>query len=371
MPSNPAKKCLDDILDKARNGLAPKENEIQFLLSLKDREDIEKLFWAARNVRRDHFGDAVFLYGFIYFATQCRNDCLFCRFRRTNATIRRYRKTTAEVLSAVHALTEAGVHLVDLTMGEAPEFYDNGPSGFEVLTELVRQIKTFSGLPVMVSPGLVPEPVLNDLMQAGADWYACYQETHNRQLFQRLRVGQDFDKRMQIKRVAREVGLLIEEGILTGVGESSKDLVDSILAMDWLHADQVRVMTFVPQQGTPMAGFSQSLVVSELVIIAVLRLVFQDRLIPASLDVGGLAGLRQRLSAGANVITSLINPESGLSGVANERLDIREARRTPQAALSVVETCGLTRASLEEYKTWVRRRSGQKTGSEPALRITA
>jgi len=37
----------------------------------------------------------------------------------------------------------------------------------------------------------------------------------------------------------------------------------------------------------------------ELLISAVMRMVFPDRLIPASLDVGGLAGLKQRLEAGA------------------------------------------------------------------------
>ncbi len=78
-------------------------------------------------------------------------------------------------------------------------------------------------------------------------------------------------------------------------------------------ADQVRVMTFVPQEGTPMAGRAAPDSTREMVVIAVLRLAFPDRLIPASLDVGGLAGLKMRLDAGANVVTSLAVPGGAFS----------------------------------------------------------
>ena len=40
-----------------------------------------------------------------------------------------------------------------------------------------------SGLPVMVSPGVVPHEVLAGLRARGADWYALYQETHSRELY--------------------------------------------------------------------------------------------------------------------------------------------------------------------------------------------
>ena len=40
-------------------------------------EDLEALFAAARQAREKHFADKVFLYGFVYFSTYCKNDCAF------------------------------------------------------------------------------------------------------------------------------------------------------------------------------------------------------------------------------------------------------------------------------------------------------
>ena len=87
--------------------------------------------------------------------------------------------------------------------------------------------------------------------------------------------------------------------------------------------------------------------------LAVLRLVFPDRLVPASLDVAGLAGLQKRLAAGANVITSLVPPGFGLAGVAQSSLDIAEAKRTTGRILSELEKLGLRAASTENYLDWI------------------
>jgi methylornithine synthase len=72
-----------------------------------------------------------------------------------------------------------------------------------------------------------------------------------------------------------------------------------------------------------------------------MRLVFPGKLIPATLDVEGLAGLKQRLEAGANVVTSIVPPHQGLVGVAQSLLDIDDARRNTASVLSVLEDCGL------------------------------
>jgi len=55
------------------------------------------------------------------------------------------------------------------------------------------------------------------------------------------------------KGLAKNLGMLIEEGLLTGVGETIDDLADSILLMRNFSVEQARGMTFVPQKDTPMA----------------------------------------------------------------------------------------------------------------------
>jgi methylornithine synthase len=352
---------LASVLAEARRGEGLGDDEVRFLLSLSRSEDLARLFHSAREVRRVYFGSTVFLYGFIYFSTFCRNDCNFCFFRRSSTRPQRYRKTTAEVLAAAGRLAAEGVHLIDLTMGEDPAFYEAGPQGFEPLVELAAAVRRETGgIPVMVSPGAVPEQVLQALAGAGVDWYACYQETLRPDLFARLRPGQSYTRRWEAKRKAQSIGLLVEEGILSGVGETAEDVAGSIAAMRQLDADQARVMSFIPQDGTPMARLPSGEIRRELHIIAVLRLALPSRLIPASLDVEGLAGLRQRLNAGANVVTSLIAPGAGLAGVAHSSLDVENGRRSPAGVIPILKACGLVPAGRDDYLSWMEgRRRGR------------
>jgi methylornithine synthase len=112
-------------------------------------------------------------------------------------------------------------------------------------------------------------------------------------------------------------------------------------------------MSFVPQDGTPLQSWKEADPLRERLTIAVLRLAFPDRLIPATLDVAGLTGLQSRLEAGANVVTSIVPPGFGLAGVAQNSLDIADARRTIASIVPELEKLGLQTASLEDYMIWM------------------
>ena len=123
--------------------------------------------------------------------------------------------------------------------------------------------------------------------------------------------------------------------------------------------DQARVMTFIPQADTPMADTEPQDSLKEQIIIAVMRLVLPKILIPASLDVNGLTGLKARLNAGANVVTSIVPPQNGLAGVANNSLDIEESRRSLEHILPVLRSCGLEAALPTDYLIWTMNRQNR------------
>ncbi len=343
---------LEEVLKRACARQCLSNEEIVFLLSLKEEEEINQLFHGARSLRQRYFGNKIFLYGFIYFSTYCRNHCTFCIYRSPNRLCLRYRKSESEIIEIAQGLAESGVHLIDLTMGEDPLYYLQN-DGFKSLVELIGKVKQETGLPVMISPGVVPKQVLVALADMDIDWYACYQETHNRQLFRYLRPNQSYDSRLEGKYFARELGLLVEEGILAGVGESRIDIAASMQAMRDLGAHQVRVMSFIPQRGSPMSSWPSPPRIYEMKIIAVLRLLFPDRLIPASLDIDGVEGLQERLKAGANVVTSLIPAHTGLAGVAQASLDIDGGYRTVKGVSPILEELGLRTAKVEDYGHWI------------------
>jgi len=346
---------LRHILGKAHREEALAPDEVAFLLTLDDPGQTDLLCRSAAVLRARYFDDRIFLYGFLYLSTYCRNDCSFCFYRRSNRRPQRYRRDGGEIIGAARKLAESGVHLIDLTLGEDPHYTDGHPAGSGRLGQLVEEVRQAAGLPVMVSPGVLSAEGIRDLASAGADWYACYQETFSRGLFNRLRPGQSFVERLRAKTVARGCGLLIEEGLLCRAGESRDDLAHAIAAMGPLGPSQMRAMTFVPQPGTPMEAWPSPDYRLELLVMAVLRLIYPRALIPASLDVAGLDGLKPRLDAGANVITSLVPPGLGLAGVARPSLDIADARRSTASVLPVLTANRLQAASVADYRQWIER----------------
>ena len=163
-------------------------------------------------------------------------------------------------------------------------------------------------------------------------------------------MGQPFEERAEARAAARRAGLLVEDGLLTGIGDTPADRADSIVAMREAGWEQVRVMTFVPQAGTPLEDVRPAGDADELLTIACLRLAMPDRFIPASLDVDGIAGLERRLQAGANVVTSIVPPTVGLAGVSQAELDIDEGYRTVHGVLPHLERLGLRPAGVDEYR---------------------
>lgn len=341
------------IIDQIVAGTEVSRDKIKRLLTLEKKSEIEYLFSAARFLRSRFFGKNIFLYGFLYFSTYCRNDCSFCQYRKSNSALDRYRKSEKEILVAARQMAQSGVHLIDLTMGEDPLMLSSGSSRLKRFGDIVMAVKAETDLPLMISPGVLPEDVLYPLAKAGVDWYACYQETHNIHHFNQLRNDQSYNKRLKIKRFAKNNGMLVEEGILLGTGESLEDIVDSLYFMKHESMDQVRAMTFVPQKGVTIDRAGDYDPLRELLTIALMRLLMPDRLIPGSLDIDGLQGLAARLDAGANVVTSIVPPDNGLAGVVNKSLDIEDARRTLDMIIPVINACGLEVASQQTYNALV------------------
>ena len=363
MNENEFSQFVEDIIQKK-----PISDEmIRKMLSDTDETGLQKMFSAAVKVREHFFSNHVYLYSFVYFSTYCKNKCAFCYYNATNK-IDRYRLTPEELRDMCVDLKNEGVHMIDLTMGEDPYFH-NHP---ENLLEFVRIAKETTGLPVMVSPGVVNDEFISALKEAGADFFALYQETYQKELYEKLRIGQSFEDRIRARRSAKAAGICIEDGLLTGfskikssdgvpvnpsVADDIESAIASIRGMQKTDPDQVRVMTFEPQPGTPLAETVQASGLMELKIIAVLRFVFPDRFIPASLDVAGIDGMVDRLNAGANVVTSIISADSKLEGVVNfdRNVSLNERKRDAKSVMKRLSTMGLQSGSQEDFEKYLTR----------------
>ncbi len=334
-----------EIAERLAAGGQATDQELAALITA-EGEEREAVFEQARKVRDREFGRKTYLYGFVYFSTYCRNECSFCYYRKSNG-IDRYRKTKDEILDLAKEIKAAGINLADLTMGEDPFMIRNN---YENFIDLVKSIRDEVGLSIMASPGAVPQEDFPKLRDAGADIMACYQETYNRRLFADRRLAQDFDYRRNQKVWAMQNGMLAEDGMMVGIGETVEDRVQAIREMIALDCAQVRAMTFVPQEGTPMEQSGTVDTVNELLCLAAMRLLRHDVLIPATLDVEGIAGMETRLNAGANVVTSIIPATSDLAGVAQSDMDIVEGHRGCEYVIERLRAMGREPATADDLR---------------------
>ena len=80
---------------------------------------------AADNLRRQYYGDAVYIRGLIEFTNYCRNNCYYCGIRAGNSQAQRYRLTQEEILACCAEGYKLGFRTFVLQGGEDPYFTDD------------------------------------------------------------------------------------------------------------------------------------------------------------------------------------------------------------------------------------------------------
>ena len=201
------------------------------------------------------------------------------------------------------------------------------------LADLVGAVA--KGAPVMVSPGVLRTLRCASSRPPAPDYqYALYQETHTRELYERLRVGQPFAARVAARSAARRAAA--RGGRPAHGHRRHRRRPRGLHRREMREAgwEQVRVMTFVPQAGTPLADTQPAGNTDELLLtIAAMRLAIAGPVHPGLARRGRHRRPRAPLQASADVVTSIVPPTVGLAGVSQAELDIDEGYRTVHSVL--------------------------------------
>ena len=75
-------------------------DEYRQLIEKRDEETARMLAEEAVRIRKEIYGSDVFIRGLIEVSNICRNDCLYCGIRRSNACCDRYRLGAGEILAS-------------------------------------------------------------------------------------------------------------------------------------------------------------------------------------------------------------------------------------------------------------------------------
>ena len=113
---------MSELIEKLKAAHQLTDEELLCFLAEEQPEAV--LFAAADAVRREYYGDRVYLRGLIEFTNYCKNNCYYCGIRAGNPHAERYRLTEKQILSCCEEGYALGYRTFVLQGGEDPYFTD-------------------------------------------------------------------------------------------------------------------------------------------------------------------------------------------------------------------------------------------------------
>ena len=168
----------------AKQALAVEETAV--LLAAEQPDLIEEIFDAARQLKRDVYGNRIVIFAPLYIGNECTNDCQYCAFRRSNREVIRRTLDEDEIRTQVLALENKGHKRLILVFGEHPH-YDA-----EFMAECIRHVYGTASARMAKSAELASMPAPLDhqgyaiINAAGIATYQIFQETYHHETYGRV-----------------------------------------------------------------------------------------------------------------------------------------------------------------------------------------
>ena len=283
--------------------------EIESLLFHPDAEITASLARAARQIRDRIYGRGVFIRGLIEFTSFCKNNCLYCGLRRSNALAERYRLSPEEILECCEDGYRVGMRTFVLQGGEDAYFTR------ERMTDLLQEIKRrYPDCAITLSIGERASEEYQAFFDAGAERYLLRHETATNAHYRFLHPPEmRLSNRMRCLKELRRIGYQVGCGMMVG----SPGQIPEMLARDveFLRAfmpEMVGLGPFIPHRQTPFAQEKAGSVETTLRLLSLVRLMLPSVLLPATTALSTLdgEGRIRGLDAGANVVMLNLSPQS-------------------------------------------------------------
>ncbi|MSS18972.1 [FeFe] hydrogenase H-cluster radical SAM maturase HydE [Pseudoramibacter porci] len=283
--------------------------DLKLLLRTITDAESEELYAQARRVREAVYGKAVYLRGLIEFTNVCKNNCYYCGIRRDNAHVERYRLDDATILECCDRGYDLDFRTFVLQGGEDPTYSDAR------ICNLVREIKRrHPDCAVTLSIGEKSEASYRAYFEAGADRYLLRHETANPEHYRTLHPPElSGENRKRCLKTLKAIGYQVGAGMMVGApGQTLDYLVDDLVFMRALQPEMIGIGPFIPQKDTPFGGQPSGTLKMTLHLLAIIRLMQPDVLLPATTALGTIdpLGREKGILAGANVVMPNLSPTS-------------------------------------------------------------
>ena len=167
----------------AKEPLALEETSV--LLSAEDPQSIEMIYDAARQLKRDVYGNRIVLFAPLYVGNECINDCLYCAFRRSNSEAVRRTLCAEDLTGQVEALQRKGHKRLILVFGEHPQY---SPEFIADCVRRVYSVKVGRGdiRRVNINAAPMDQAGYATVKAAGIGTYQIFQETYHHDTYGRV-----------------------------------------------------------------------------------------------------------------------------------------------------------------------------------------
>lgn len=281
--------------------------EFAVLLDQSSGADRDFLFERARAVRDAHYGRKVYIRGLIELTNYCKNDCLYCGIRKSNASCERYRLTKEQILSCCESGYALGFRTFVLQGGEDGWYTD------ERMTDIVRAMRqAYPDCAITLSLGERGRESFKRLYDAGANRYLLRHETADEAHYARLHpVSMTLTHRLQCLRDLKEIGFQTGAGFMVGSPyQTTECIVRDFRFLQELKPQMMGLGPFIPHHATPLKDFPAGSTERTLLCLSIVRLLLPNVLLPATTALATIDGdgRIKGMNAGCNVVMPNLSP---------------------------------------------------------------
>ena len=281
-------------------------SEYKFLIENQNQELADYVAELADKVRREIYGNEIYVRGLIEIGNYCTNDCYYCGIRKSNNNCDRYQLTKKQIMECCQEGYELGFRTFVLQGGEGIVKVDD-------VCQLVKEIKEkHSDVAVTLSLGECSKEDYLKMYEAGADRYLLRHETANREHYEKLHPKEmSFDNRMECLQNLKEIGYQVGCGFMVGSPHQTLEhLVKDLRFLKEFQPHMVGIGPFLSQKDTPFAQYPSGTVERTILLLSIFRLMHPSALIPATTALATLVpdGRERGILAGANVVMPNLSP---------------------------------------------------------------
>lgn len=300
-------KRLQSIIDKLFCERSLTLEEYEMLVECRCDEAAEMLRNEAVRLRKEIYGNKVFIRGLIEIGNICKNDCYYCGIRRSNKNCERYRLNKEEILSCCENGYELGFRTFVMQGGEDNHFTD------EFLCDVISEVKNrYPDCAVTLSLGERSRESYQMLFDSGADRYLLRHETADSEHYSALHPKNlTLVNRFKCLDDLKEIGYQVGCGFMVGSpGQTPKTIAKDLKFIEEFRPDMCGIGPFIPHKDTPLKNEKAGTVELTCYLLSIIRIICPNILLPSTTALGTIdkQGREKGILASANVVMPNLSP---------------------------------------------------------------